>query len=181
MDDRLISLILTAVTFATAFNLFLLLRILRVVHPVEEPLVPLVGKAVPRFTGRRSADGGPIAWADLAGRPAVLVFLSSGCPDCRSRIPDLAAILPGAAKAGIAFWIVAADDAHDIAPLVGDTPLAEHTMTMDPTAREALNPFGATPLYIFIDEATIVQAGNHLGDEDWNVFLEEMRAFAADA
>lgn len=177
MNTSLIYIVLTALTFATALNLFLVLRIARVVLPSEEPepLVPLVGKAAPRFEASRQMHGQRIASDDLVGGPIVLIFLSPGCPSCRAKIAELIEILPATEKAGVALWIVGADEMHDITALTRDSPLATRTLAMEATAREAFNPKGAAPLYVFIDDAMIVQAGNYLGDENWHNFVRQMR------
>ncbi len=181
MDDSLVYPVLIALTFATALNLFLILRIARIVLPPEAdvPIVPLVGQAAPAFEAALAGDGRPVPAGDFAAGPMALVFLSPGCPTCRSKIPELVEILPAALEAGVALWIVAADEVHDIMALTGSTPLAERTLVMAAEPRKALNPLGAAAIYIFIDEAAIVQAGGYLGDEDWLTFAGQMRAVAA--
>lgn len=182
MDTSLIYIVLTGLAFATALNLFLILRLAHIVLPPEEPkiLVPLVGRAAPRFEAWRQTDGQRIASDDLAGRPVILVFLSPGCPSCREKTSQLIEILPATEKAGVALWIIGTDDTHDIAVLIRNSPLAARTLKMDATARKAFNPLGAAPLYIFIDDAMIVQAGSYLGDENWRTFVRQMREITAE-
>lgn len=179
MSASLITLVLAVLAFATALNLFLVLRIAGVVFPPDEPepVAPLVGQPAPRFEASRQSDGQRIASDDLVGHPLVLVFLSAGCSTCRTKTAELLEILPATQQAGVELWIVAADDVHDMAGLTGDSPLADRALAMDPMARKALNPLSAAPLYIFIDEAMIVRAGNYLGDEDWRAFVGEMRGW----
>lgn len=177
MSASVILIVLAVLVFTTTLNLFLILRIARVVFPPDEaePVVPLVGQPAPRFEASRQADGRSIASDDLKGHPLVLVFLSAGCSTCRTKTAELLEILPATQQAGVALWIVAADDVHDLAALTADSALADRTLAMEPTARKALNPLSAAPLYIFIDEAMIVRAGNYLGDDDWRTFVSDMR------
>jgi hypothetical protein len=42
-----------------------------------------------------------------------------------------------------------------------------------------LNPLSAAPLYIFIDEASAIRAGNYIGDENWERFAAQMREIAS--
>ena len=177
MSASFIAAVLAILAFVTALNLFLTLRIARVVFPSgdADPVVPLVGKPAPQFEASRQTDGQRIASDDLAGHSNVLVFLSSGCPTCRTKTAELIEILPATQRAGVGLWVVGADDVHDMAALTAGSPLAERTLSMEPAGRKALNPQGAAPLYIFIDESMIVRAGNYLGDEDWRTFVSEMR------
>jgi hypothetical protein len=179
MDANLALLALLVLAVAVALNLFLTLRLARRIRAAEAPppTVPL-GETVPPFAGRARADGRRIGPEELAGRPLVLVFLSPGCKACAASIGELAAILPGAARAGVALWVVPADDAHDIALLVGGTALADHVLVLDPASRRRLNPLTAVPFYLFIDEAMVARASNQLGDEDWRTFVAQMREAA---
>jgi hypothetical protein len=163
-----------------ALVLFLILRLAARLRAAEVPptTVPL-GEKVPPFGGRARADGRPIGSEYLAGRPLVLVFLSPGCKTCAASIGQLVEILPGAASAGVALWIVPADDANDIALLVDGTPLTDHVLVLDPPSRRRLNPLTAAPFYLFVDEKMIARASNPLGDEDWRTFVAQMREAAA--
>lgn len=136
-----------------------------------------VGDALPPFEGRRS-DGSPIGLADLAGRPAVLVFLSAGCATCRGKIGELVRILPGARNSGVRLWVVGDDAKGGIAPLIAGTPLIDRLLRLDAATRRRMNPRHTAPFYIFIDQELVVQASSYIGDEDWLSFVEQMHDFA---
>ena len=174
MDADLLLLVLTAVTFATALNLWLTFRLAGRLSELAAPefTVPL-GAPVPPFEGTALSE--PVHSSDLAGRPQVLVFLSPGCKVCAGRVGELVALLPGAERAGVNLWIVPADDVHDIEVLVGGTPLADRVLLLDEANRLRLNPLTTAPFYLFIDEALIVRASNHLGDENWCSFVGQIR------
>ena len=178
IDSTLLQLVLGVVTFATALNLWLTFRLAARIREATAPeLTVPIGAPVPPFEG--VAQSRPIRSSDLAGQPQVLVFLSSGCKVCAGHVGELVALLPGAARAGVSLWIVPADDVHDIAVLVGGTPLAGHVLMLDAASRLRLNPLRTAPFYLFIDDALVVRASNHLGDEDWRAFVEQMGDAAA--
>lgn len=180
MDQNLLLFVLIVLTFATALNLFLVLRVGRLVRAFSKPPTIPIGRAVPPFEGRRP-DGRELTSADLAGQAAVLAFLSPGCPKCKEKAADILRILPAIREAGVALWIVPADDTHDIAELLGDTPLRDHVLVLDAQARLRLNPRKGAPFYVFLDDEGIVQASNYIGDEDWLSFIEQMEEVAARA
>jgi hypothetical protein len=174
MDPNLVSLALSAVAFATLLNLWMTFRLAARIRGLAAPAMTVpIGTAVPSFEG--IAQGRPLRSSDLAGPPSVLVFLSAGCMTCAGHVGELVAILPGAARAGVSLWIVPADDVHDIAGLLGGTPLTAHLLRLDDPARLRLNPLKVVPFYLFLDETLNVRASNYLGDLDWTAFVDEMR------
>ena len=177
MDDSLIQIALIVLTLAAGLNLFLTLRLAAIVRPDlwTAPLGVPIGEAVPPFEGRRRADGGRLASADMAGQPNVLAFLSPGCPACADAAAALAAVLPAMDEAGIALWIVPADDGRDIALLPGAAPLLGRVLALNGPARRRLNPRRLAPFYLFLDEHLVAKASNLIGDEDWQSFLAQMR------
>lgn len=182
MNGPLILIVLAVLVPATALNLFLALRLLarlRDGSQVELSTALPVGQALPSFQAKRRLDGRSVTTAELAGAPAVLAFLSPGCPACRQKAAELLDILPAMRSAEVALWIMCADPVHDISELVGDTLLSEHVLVLDDAARRTLNPLNAAPFYIFIDDRTLVQASNYMGDEDWRTFVAQMRDLGA--
>jgi hypothetical protein len=180
MDGNLVLPVLAIVTFATALNLWLTFRLAARLREATAPALTLpLGEAVPAFEGMARAEASPVRSDELAGTPLVLVFLSPGCKTCASHLGELAALLPGAERAGVALWVVPNDEVHDIDRLVGGTPLEGHVLLLDAAARRRLNPLGTVPFYLFVDEAMILRASNHLGDQDWRAFVEQMHEAAA--
>ena len=181
MDSDLLTLLLVILAAATGLNLFLILRIAGIVLPDPDPvedLVPLVGQSLPAFVAERRGAGDSVTAEELSKGPAVLIFISPACPACRSKIAELVELLPAIEAAGVALWIAAADAHHDITAMTAGSPLAERTLSIDQATREMLNPSGAAPLYIFLDEAWAIRAGNYIGDENWQTFVAQMRETA---
>jgi hypothetical protein len=183
MDDNLLVPVLIALTFATALNLFLILRLAAIVRPEPAPppppTVPL-GEAVPSFEGRRESDGDRVRSADLVGQAMVLVFLSAGCASCREKVPELLRMLPGVRRAGIALWIIPPTAVHDLPAGVADSPLRDHVLALDAATARLLNPANAAPFYLFIDDQMIAKASGYVGDEDWRSFVGQMQDVAAE-
>jgi hypothetical protein len=180
VDDNLLAIVLVVLTFATALNLFLLLRLAERERARSRPLLHPVGAALPAFEARRLADGTRLGSADIAGRPLVLVFLSGGCPACKAALPELESLLTGAAAAGVGLWIVTADAPRAIALLALPPGLAARTLTADRVSYRKLNPHAAAPAYLFLDETMVVRASNYVGDADWRSFVEQMREIERD-
>lgn len=185
MDGSLTLIVLVLLTFATALNLVLTLRLAAKVRTTAElsaaPSGLPIGRVAPAFEGTRRADGVRVASEDLAGQAVVLVFLSAGCPKCREKAVELLEILPAVRSAGVALWIIGADAAHDIVQVLGTSPLLDHVLVLDAAMRQRLNPRGGAPLYIFIDDQSVVQASGFVGDEDWLSFVGQMREIADQA
>jgi thiol-disulfide isomerase/thioredoxin len=158
-----------------------LLRLARRSGPAEPPFTLPMGQVVPAFEGRARADGRRVTSAELAGQAAVLLFLSSGCPKCRGTLPELQRLLPAIRGAGISLWLVPADSRHDIAPLLEGSALLAHVLDLEPAVRERLNPRRAAPFYLFIDHQLVAVASGHIGDDDWNSFVEQMNELAPGA
>jgi hypothetical protein len=164
VDGNLAALVLLAVTAATALNLFLTLRLAAAVRPAARtpsPLAAPVGTRVP-----------PAAGLDLEGQPAVIVFLSEGCPACRGKAAELAELLPGMARAGVTLRIVALGD---ISGVIAGTALSDRIAELGEAGLASLNPHLAAPAYIFVDSDGTVLASHYLGDEDWRTFAGQMR------
>lgn len=178
MDGDLLILLLATLTVACALNLFLTFRLARTVAALgggeEAHLTVPAGEPLPPFEGTAIATGQRVGAELLRGSPLVLIFLSSGCPACREKVSELAAILPGTRAAAVALWVLAADSRSDLAEIVGESPLRERLLQVDPAALHSLNPRHAAPAYIFVDEQMVVRASNYLGDEDWRTFAAEM-------
>lgn len=185
MTTSLVELLLLVLLVAVTINLVLTIRITAIVRDAPEPEdLPFTAKldaAVPAFSGARLSNGATVSSVSLAGGTAlVLVFLSSGCADCRRRIPELTAILPAIRAAGIELLIVGMESPARVRKLLVDTGLLEHAIVLDRNSRKALNPRNGSPFYLFVDGNRDVKASNFLGDENWLVFMEQMKEWDPD-
>ena len=183
MDDSLIIVLVTFLTLAVALNLLLTLRLATAVHnqPVQTPLTVPIGQRLPDFAGRRYTDRSVVSAADLAGQPAVLIFLSAACGDCRKKLPELLDLHPSMRSAGVLLWIVGTQSDGDIVQLLQASPLIDDLILLPAAERLKLNPRNSAPFYIFVDHQGAALASNFLGDEDWQSFLQQMAEVAGSA
>ncbi|HYC99263.1 hypothetical protein [Brevundimonas sp.] len=183
MNVTVLEFAIAFLLFAVALTLFLVLRLAARVAALEGALhAPRlqIGDVVPDFEGRRAADGGSFTSAGLAGGNTALIFLSAGCPQCVAKRPDLLAMLPGMNRAEVTFWIVPADDAHDLSEIVGGSALEAHVLILKSDVRRRLNPNNIVPSYLFIDDQMVVQDQSHMEDENWLDFVRQMKAISTE-
>lgn len=184
MNVTVLEFAVAILLFVVALVLFLVLRLAARVAVLEGALrAPRlqIGDVVPDFEGRRAADGGSFTSADLAGRNTALIFLSAGCPQCVAKRPDLLAMLPGMIQAEVTFWIVPADEAHDLSEIVGGSALAAHVLILESNVRRRLNPNTVVPSYLFIDDQMVVRDQSHMEDENWLDFVRQMKAVSSES
>lgn len=165
--------ILAFLAVATTINFALIARLLRQSgeHIAPPDLLFPAGVQIEDFTGRSRA-GAPVAVA--AGDAAhVLVFLSSGCPKCRSAAPDVAAAAALTAGRGVRLWVVTAE--RLIAADLGERMEFEvYFLDLTRVEYAMLNPRRASPAYLFIAADMIAEASGFIGDDDWQSFVAQL-------
>ncbi|MEO0973491.1 MAG: hypothetical protein AAFX85_10395 [Pseudomonadota bacterium] len=178
MANALITALLLVLIPAVALNLWLTLRLasrLRVALTREAPLTCPVDQTVPAFSGRRLTDGELIDQATLAGQANVLVFLSSACADCRSKLPVLLDLLAPMERHGIQCWLLSQEPEARARKFFTEHALAQRVVRLGRREYQQLNPRGAAPLYLFVDDQQVVRAGNFIGDANWMAFVDQIR------
>lgn len=181
MASSFVLVVLLLLTVSVALNFLLTLRLAAIVGAREYERVPLAipaGTPLPVFSARRADDGRRVASAELLGSPAVLVFLTPGCGDCRARVAELTAMHASIVRAGVTLWVFGTGSRRQVDAFLRDTPLLAHAMRIDAATRRTLNPRNAAPFYMFVDDAGIVLATDFIGDADWLSFCEQMREYA---
>ncbi|MBL8261280.1 MAG: redoxin domain-containing protein [Xanthomonadaceae bacterium] len=177
LDSTLLGTLVIALTALVAFNLFLSLRLTRLVNALAQARLPdtvPIGAPLPRFQGTL-LDGRSIgAGAFPDGQAAVLVFLSAGCQACQQRLPELARMLPLMEESGVALWVVAQGRQRDLHAYFETTGLLHRLVRVDRRSLRRLNPKFSAPFYVFVDADGIVQASNLIGDENWLSFREQI-------
>ncbi len=179
MTNSLLGLLVFILLIAVTLNFFLTLRIASIVRETPEPQdLPFtldLDTPAPPFFGKKLMSGTVVSSEAVASDTSmVLVFLSSGCGDCRKKLPELVQILPAVRHAGIELLIVGMEDEKGVRNFLGATPLFEHVVVVDKKTKKILNPRNGSPFYIFIDHQKIVKASNFVGDGNWQTFMEQM-------
>lgn len=183
MSPELLHYLVIALLLLVVFNLWLSFRLYARLHALqgEDELPPLLpaGAAMPYINGHFLADGSEYHSNQRDVAASVVVFLSARCADCRKKIPELVHILPAIHEAGIDLLVVGMEKAPQMREFLAGTPLFPHALMLDRVAKKSLNPRNATPFYLFVDHAGIVQATNFIGDEDWLAFMQQMEEILA--
>jgi hypothetical protein len=179
MASSLVVIVLLVLSFSMVSNLFLTLRIIAILRSVSRlvrpPLTVAIGQPIPDFHGRILVEGRWIMSKELLGQAVVLVFLSGVCKQCRGKIPELSQIHPSAHRLGISFWIIGIESPRRVARLLKGSTLLENVLVLDPDTRRQLNPQRSAPFYLFIDDRGLAQASSFIGDENWQLFVEQLR------
>ena len=171
MDSRIIYLALAVLAFAVALNLKLTISVLHAAleeRNAGSPLMP--GEAVPQVSGR-PLDARLPSWSPprpvLAGRPAALLFLASGCPKCHGKLDELERLLPAALHAGLDVRLVSHESTWRLRRFLGGRFPSSQALRLNRRDYQLLNPTGASPAYLFVDHAGILEARGFIGDENW--------------
>ncbi len=177
MDSDVLAVILLLLALSVALNLKLSLQLLKAVNHLSAAakaasILPL-GEALDAFSGTRLANGAPLTVGDI-GQPAVLLFLSSACPKCRHKLPEIARLAPLAREAGVALWLVSTEPAWRLRRFLQATTLDGSTVRVASADYEMLNPLMSSPSYLFVSQAGTLDARGMIGDDDWRSFCEQM-------
>lgn len=177
MDSDVLAVILLLLALSVALNLKLSLQLLKAVNSLSAAakaasILPL-GEALGAFSGTRLGDGAPLTVGD-DGQPAVLLFLSSACPKCRHKLPEIARLAPLAREAGVALWLVSLEPGWRLRRFLQSTTLAGSTVRVSGVDYEMLNPLMSSPSYLFVSQAGTLDARGMIGDADWRSFCEQM-------
>jgi hypothetical protein len=171
MDSQIIYLALAVLAFAVALNLKLTVSVLHAAQEARDAGSPLTpGETVPPVFGRSlAARFSP--WAPqrpvLEGRPAALLFLASGCPKCHGKLAELERLLPAARDAGLELRLVSHESAWRLRRFLGDRFPSPQVLRLARRDYRLLNPTGASPAYLFVDHAGMVEARGFIGDDNW--------------
>jgi hypothetical protein len=176
MDPSLNEIVLLGISVSVAFNLFLTLRLIAIVNTrsVQVPFAVTIGEPIPGFEGKVFSDGRRMMSGELIGQAAVLVFLAAGCTKCLTKLPELQQINHSMQRLGMPLWIVGVDSARGIARHLKSSELLPNLLVLDPATRRSLNPHNASPFYVFIDHEGAAQARSLIGDENWQIFVEQL-------
>lgn len=176
MDDQILYLTLATLAFAIALNLKLTLSVLEAARREREPAEVLMpGHRVPNVTAR-SARGR----VELApnNQVAVLMFLSSKCVKCRSKLPEIEKMMPAARDAGLALWVVSAEPAWRMRQFLHGSDVGTIIAQVKRKDYKVLNGKMVSPAYLFVNHESMLEAAGLIGDADWLALREQLGAHA---
>jgi hypothetical protein len=177
MGSEVLAVILLLLALSVALNLALTLHLAKAVGNLgaaaRAGALPAPGEALDAVDGKRLADGAPLAVGG-AGQPAVLLFLSSACPKCRHKLPEIARLAPLARAAGVELWLVSAEPAWRLRRFLRAGALAGSAVRVSGADYAMLNPLMSSPSYLFVSAAGTLDARGMIGDADWGSFCAQI-------
>ena len=183
MDADTLHLVLGVLAFGLALNLKLTLSVLaasrNAAAAASTPFTLPEGERIPPVAARSLRDRAALA-LDAEGQPSVLLFLSSTCPKCRAKLPEISALLPLAQEAGVSLRLVSREPAWRLRRFLAGTPLAAVAARVSTKGYKALNPTMTSPYYVFLDQDARLQAGGIIGDDNWASFQDQLHGMAGD-
>lgn len=158
-----------------ALNLVLTLKVLAAARAMvvnaTSPPRPAVGERVPGLDAR-SMSGERVV-LPVPGVANALLFLSSRCPKCRDKLPEIARLLPMASRDGLRISFVTIESRRRLAGFL-DGALALACARTDLRRYRTLNPLLSTPYYLFVDAEGLLVARGDIGDGGWQQLREQL-------
>ena len=178
MSEQLIYVMLFVLTLLTVLNLKLSLGLYRMINNPTPNLneanpVP-IGHRVPAGEGKVLLTGEQGALL-TDGKPAALLFLSSKCPTCKEKLPEIESIYMAAEDAGLDVTLVSMESKKRLTHFLNDFSLINGVIIVNKKAYKKLNPSLASPFYLFVDHEHSLQSFGTIGDDDWLSFVGQMR------
>ncbi|MQA18768.1 MauE/DoxX family redox-associated membrane protein [Rugamonas rivuli] len=130
------------------------------------PQAPALGEHVAAVMGRMLDDGRPEMLPGVE-QAVALLFLSSRCPSCRGKLPEIAGLLAPAVEAGLKIRLVSAEPAWRLRRFLAGDALRAITVRVGGRRYARLNPAMQAPYYLFIGPSGDLQAAGLIGDDDW--------------
>jgi hypothetical protein len=174
MDSTTLQLVLAALAFALAGNIWLSLAVLRACR--RERLAPTAlepGQPLPAVQARPLA-GGARFQPGASGQAAVLLFLASRCPKCREKLAGVERLLPLAREAGLALWLLSEEPAHRLRAFLPGNALRAAAARLTLRDYRRVNPLMSSPSYVFVNHEGTVEAAGLIGDEDWLALVGQL-------
>ncbi len=177
MDNQILYLTLALLAFGLALNLKLTLSVLHTARrerDAPEALAP--GAQLPPVPAR-ALRGGATQRLGASGQAAALLFLSSKCPKCRTKLAEIGRMLAPAEQAGLGVWIVSHEPGWRLRQFLGGAFPLSRTLRVTLRDYKLLNPTLASPAYLMVNHEGVLEAAGMIGDDDW----QALRAQLADS
>lgn len=174
MDSTTLQLVLAALAFAVAGNIWLSLAVLRASR--RERIAPTAlepGQPLPAVQARPLA-GGARFQPGASGQAAVLLFLASRCPKCREKLAGVERLLPLAREAGLALWLISEEPARRLRAFLPGNALRAAAARLTLRDYRRVNPLMSSPSYVFVNHEGTVEAAGLIGDEDWLALVGQL-------
>lgn len=177
MSPSILYVVLGFLLFSVGLNLKLTIGLIKSVNALSDAAMQSAvlpaGSQIPELLGRPlgSRESMPVV-AD--GEPNVLLFLSSTCPKCRSKLPELQRLMPLADHAGVRMRLVSPEAPWRLKRFLLGSSLSPLVMRVGKQDFAVLNPTLSSPHYMFVDHEGRLEASGPIGDDDWLSFCDQL-------
>ena len=177
MEFQYINVTILFLLALVTLNLMLTLRLINIMRTqvnqaaVKPPL--LIGSIIDDFSAQCDFMNSVVRFSDYS-TTKVIIFLSSGCPTCKSKISEVATVISLAKGEGLEPLIVTSEAYNPFRVFLNDTALLPSLLRVDKETYEKINPQGASPSYLFVSEANTLEAEGMIGDENWLGLVEQL-------
>jgi peroxiredoxin len=174
VDSNISYIILTVLTFSVALNLILTFSVLKSVRNmliVNEALTS--GEKVPDVKCQLLTTGETV-YVSSNQRAIVALFLSSACPKCREKLPEIEKLLPPLKMAGVSMWFLSKEPKWRLRNFLKASSVFQITALVSKQDYKTLNPNLTSPYYLFIDHNGYLETSGLIGDENWESFVSQM-------
>ena len=167
MEMQIVYLALAALALGLALNLKLTLSVLRASRRERETPAAFVSGQRVRALEARTLVGRARVQLVEQGQPWVLLFLSSQCPKCRGKLPEIEQMFPVVQQAGLTMWLVSQERPWRLRRFLRGTSLHAHVARLGLDPYRTLNPMMSAPAYLFVSHEGALEATGLIGDENW--------------
>lgn len=180
LNDSILIFILGFLTVGLALSLWLNFRLIYAFRrlPMPASVTPQKledGTVISDVPFDRIIDKKKVTLYEYDKYAKVMVFLTSKCNKCKSKLPELRASLDSANNLGVLIWIVTLESKSRMKSFLEDEALLDTAMSTNQGAYDYLNPEAASPYYLFVDAENVLQAQGFIGDENWINFMEQLK------
>jgi len=179
MQSELIYIILIILSCSLALNLKLTFKILSVINSPESSESPLpfeIGETLPEITMNSLIDNKE-THINASNQAKVILFLSSGCPKCKEKLPEIEPILEVLPSAGLDMYFIGYESVRKLNKFLALSTLSKITFIANRKNYKKLNPNFNSPSYIFTNHLAKIEASGTIGDDNWLSFIQQMNDF----
>jgi hypothetical protein len=170
MEFQYLNVIVLFLLVLVTFNLFLTVKLMKAMSMqsgagVEKETLEIGSEIVP-FIAVKDIVNADVNLSDY-GSAIVLVFLNSDCPSCKEKIKEVTNIIELSANESITFLLITAEPYKRFRAFLDNTALLHSLLRVDNETYDTINPLGASPAYLFVNEDNVLEAEGLIGDENW--------------
>lgn len=178
MGMELVYVVLIILCLISAINLKLTLNLLKIIRDNSSTIDDVspvdIGKIVPDIKGKR-VENNNYEELNITEAPSVLLFVSSQCPKCQEKIPQIESLYPLIRELGINFSIISKESKAIMKSFLNNSSLLNDVLFVSNKNYKKLNPTYASPFYLFISHEGKLQTYGFIGDADWESFTEQVK------